>query len=74
MVSFHSLEDSIVKSFLKKEAGLDNPMSRYQPILADSKSAVSFHIINKSAIKPSDEEVRENYRARSSRMRVAVKL
>lgn len=74
VVSFHSLEDSIVKSFLKKEAGLDNPMSRYQPILADSKSAVSFHIINKSAIKPSDEEVRENYRARSSRMRVAVKL
>ncbi len=74
VVSFHSLEDSIVKSFLKKEAGIDQPMSRYQPISADSKSAIHFRIINKSAIKPSDEEVRENYRARSSRMRVAVKL
>lgn len=74
VVSFHSLEDSIVKSFLKKEAGIDKPMSRYQPILADSKSAIHFNIINKSAIKPSDEEVRQNYRARSSRMRVAVKL
>ena len=74
VVSFHSLEDSIVKSFLKKEAGIDLTMSRYQPILADSKSAVSFHIINKSAIKPSDKEIADNYRARSSRMRVAVKL
>jgi len=74
VVSFHSLEDSIVKSFLKKEAGIDKPMSRYQPILADSKSAIYFNIINKSAIKPSDEEVRQNYRARSSRMRVAIKI
>ena len=74
VVSFHSLEDSIVKNFLKKEAGIDLTMSRYQPILAESKSAVTFHIINKSAIKPSDEEVRNNYRARSSKMRVAIKL
>lgn len=74
VVSFHSLEDSIVKNFLKKEAGLDKPVSRYQAVLADSKSVNSFKIINKSAIKPSDEEVQENYRARSSKMRVAIKL
>jgi 16S rRNA C1402 N4-methylase RsmH len=43
-------------------------------VLADSKSVNSFKIINKSAIKPSDEEVQENYRARSSKMRVAIKL
>lgn len=74
VVSFHSLEDSIVKNFLKKEAGIDKTLSRYQPDFADSKSAINFQIINKSAIKPSDEEVRENYRSRSSRMRVAIKL
>ena len=74
VVSFHSLEDSIVKSFLKKEAGLDQPKSRYEPVFADSKCAVNFKIINKSAIQPRDEEVRQNYRARSSRMRVAIKL
>lgn len=74
VVSFHSLEDSIVKNFLKKEAGIDETASRYQPVDADSKSAVSFKIVNKSAIKPSTEEVRENYRARSSKMRVAIKI
>ena len=74
VVSFHSLEDSIVKNFLKQESGLDKTISRYQPVSANSEFAPSFKIINKSAIKPSEEEVQENYRARSSRMRVAVKL
>ncbi len=74
VVSFHSLEDSIVKNFLKKEAGLDAPKSRYEPVVEDSKSSITFRIINKSAIKPSEEEIAQNYRSRSSRMRVAIKL
>lgn len=74
VVSFHSLEDVIVKNFLKKEAGLDLTVSRYQPVVANLNFTPSFKIINKSAIKPSDEEVQENYRARSSKMRVAIKL
>jgi len=74
VVSFHSLEDSIVKSFLKKEAGLDQPTSRYLPIDEDSKSAVTFHIVNKSAIQPSAEEISENYRSRSSKLRAAIKI
>lgn len=73
VVSFHSLEDSIVKNFLKKEAGIDETFSRYEPLKADSKSAVSFKIVNKSAIKPTDEEINENYRARSAKLRAAIK-
>lgn len=73
VVSFHSLEDSIVKSFLKKEAGIDQTFSRYEPNFAQ-KSPASFEIVNKSAIKPSEEEVEKNFRARSSKMRVAIKL
>lgn len=72
VVSFHSLEDAIVKNFLKKEAGIDKSFSRYEPVTA-SKEA-SFKIVNKSAIKPSEDEVSRNYRARSSKMRVAIKL
>lgn len=73
VVSFHSLEDSIVKNFLKKEAGIDKTFSRYEPQVNNDKE-VAFKIVNKSAIKPSEEEVKNNVRSRSSRMRVAVKI
>ncbi len=74
VVSFHSLEDQIVKNFLKKEAGLDQTFSRYQPVNSQEKSHKNFHVITKSAISPSKEEVAMNPRARSAKMRVAVKL
>jgi 16S rRNA (cytosine1402-N4)-methyltransferase len=74
VVSFHSLEDQIIKSFLKKEAGLDQTFSRYQPEISGENSIKNFRLITKSAISPSEEEVAVNPRARSSKMRVAVKL
>ncbi len=74
VVSFHSLEDSIVKNFLKKEAGLDQTFSRYQPENTAAKSAKNFHVITKSALSPSLQEVAANPRSRSSKMRVAVKI
>ncbi len=73
VVSFHSLEDVIVKNFLKKEAGIDESFSRYEPKVAVEKK-VNFRIVNKSAIKPSEAEIAQNYRSRSAKMRVAVKL
>ncbi|NBV06818.1 MAG: 16S rRNA (cytosine(1402)-N(4))-methyltransferase RsmH [Proteobacteria bacterium] len=74
VVSFHSLEDSIVKNFLKKEAGLDQTFSRYQPENQTSKSIKNFLLLNKSAISPTKEEIAANPRARSAKMRAAVKL
>lgn len=75
VVSFHSLEDQIVKNFLKKEAGLDVSFSRYQPVEFEQKESVkNFQIINKSAITPTQEEIAINPRSRSSKMRVAIKL
>ena len=73
VVSFHSLEDSIVKSFLKKEAGLDQTFSRYQPVVESQKSPKNFEILTKSAIAPSKEEIAANPRARSAKMRVAIR-
>lgn len=73
VVSFHSLEDSIVKSFLKKEAGIAKTFSRYEPETTEGVE-VNFKILNKSAIKPTDEEVKNNVRSRSSKMRVAIKV
>lgn len=74
VVSFHSLEDQIVKSFLKKEAGLDQVVSRYQPEVAATNLVKNFQIITRSVISPSEEEIAVNPRARSSRMRVAVRI
>jgi 16S rRNA (cytosine1402-N4)-methyltransferase len=74
VVSFHSLEDQIVKSFLKKEAGLDQVFSRYQPESSKAESVKNFHVLTRSAISPTKEEVAANPRSRSSKMRVAIKL
>lgn len=73
VVSFHSLEDVIVKNFLKKCAGLDEISSRYEPLKIKDCDKI-FHIVNKSAIQASAEELQENIRARSAKMRVAVRL
>ena len=73
VVSFHSLEDKRVKAFLNARSGnLPNP-SRHAPDLGEPKQAPSFKLLKKGAIKPSIEECRANPRARSSRMRVAVR-
>jgi 16S rRNA (cytosine1402-N4)-methyltransferase len=75
VVSFHSLEDKIVKDFLKEQAGLSQSYSRYQPECSLPKNQKNnFKIITKSALCPSKEEVDLNPRARSAKMRVAIKL
>lgn len=74
VVSFHSLEDQIVKKFLKEEAGLNQVVSRYQPEIAQDKIHKNFQILTKSAISPSKEEVAANPRARSAKMRVAIRI
>jgi len=74
VVSFHSLEDAIVKNFLKEESGLSQTFSRYQPITSIQESPKNFQVITKSAISPKQEEVAANPRARSAKMRVAVRI
>ena len=75
VVSFHSLEDRIVKNFLKKQAGIDKTFSRYEPEIAlENKSKINFKILTKSALMPSQIEIENNPRSRSAKMRVAIKL
>lgn len=74
VVSFHSLEDGLVKEFLKKESGSNVSFSRYEPVFEDKNFTPTFKILTKSAIKPSENEIKFNNRSRSSRMRVAIKI
>ncbi|MEL6257484.1 MAG: 16S rRNA (cytosine(1402)-N(4))-methyltransferase RsmH [Pseudomonadota bacterium] len=70
VVTFHSLEDRIVKNFLRDRAGLAGGGSRHAPERADGPPA-SFELLARRAIAVSDEEATSNPRARSSKLRAA---
>jgi len=69
VISFHSLEDRIVKQFLQSHAKVEVP--RGLPVRDRDLPQSALEIIGR--LKPSDEEVRENPRARSAIMRIAEK-
>ena len=68
VVTFHSLEDRIVKRFLQLASGHEPNANRYAP--ATTQSTARFDLITK-AIGPDDRELAENPRARSAKLRVA---
>jgi 16S rRNA (cytosine1402-N4)-methyltransferase len=67
-VTFHSLEDRIVKRFLAARAGSRKSGSRHFPVNLDVRPP-SFRIINPKPISPSEEEIAANPRARSAKLR-----
>ena len=67
VISFHSLEDRIVKRYFKKRSS-PPVLPRGLPVM-DSTLAMPFKLIGK-AIKPDAGEVTENVRSRSSVMRI----
>lgn len=68
VISFHSLEDRIVKRFMRDQArGIQLP--RHVPVV-DSDAGKTLNLIGK-AIKPSEQEIATNPRSRSAVMRVA---
>jgi 16S rRNA (cytosine1402-N4)-methyltransferase len=72
IVTFHSLEDRMVKLFMRERSGLQGGGSRHMPEKAD-EARPSFEMPSKKAIEPTDAEIEANPRARSSRLRVAVR-
>lgn len=72
VVSFHSLEDRIVKSFLRQRSGSLPRKSRYLPSSPSSRAA-TFSLTSRGAQKPSDAEIDRNPRARSARLRAATR-
>lgn len=73
VVSFHSLEDRIVKEFFRSRSGETGGVSRHQPILMADSMPPAFFTGSRKVVKPSEEEVRCNPRARSARLRWAVR-
>lgn len=73
VVSFHSLEDRIVKKFLTERGGREPNVSRFAPPQSIKLSAPSFQIVNTRPLTPSKGELDVNPRARSARLRAAVR-
>ena len=73
VVTFHSLEDRIAKQFLRDRAGEVEGGSRYAPAQQQSGPAPSFTLPRRSVVKPSKAEEVVNPRARSAKLRLAVR-
>jgi 16S rRNA (cytosine1402-N4)-methyltransferase len=70
VVTFHSLEDRLVKHFLRERSGATPAGSRHRPAASSARPAASFEAVAKP-VRPSDAELRVNPRARSATLRVA---
>jgi len=72
VISYHSLEDRIVKNFLRRESR--NCICPPFVIECTCGHVASFKIINKEIITPTAEEVYLNPRSRSAKMRIAQRI
>lgn len=76
VITFHSLEDRIVKQFLAERSGKEVHASRHvpQPLPGSIKtSRPSFRIVNSRPLTPEKGELDVNPRARSARLRAAIR-
>lgn len=73
VVSFHSLEDGIVKSFMYERSGYIANASRHMPALQSEQKSPTFSLLKRRAIESSEEEIKINPRSRSAKLRMAVR-
>ena len=71
VVSFHSLEDRIVKNFFNFYSSIKKSPSRYLP-LNENKTSL-FKLVSKKPLVSSSKEVIENVRSRSAKLRYAIR-
>jgi 16S rRNA (cytosine1402-N4)-methyltransferase len=72
VISYHSLEDRVVKDFFRSESAARIPSGhKYLP---DIRTIPRLRVVTKKPIQPSVEEVARNPRARSAKLRVAERI
>lgn len=69
VVTFHSIEDRMVKRFMASRSGATGQGSRHAPVT--ERAPAAFEQVTRKAIAPDDQELAENPRARSARLRIA---
>ncbi len=71
IVTFHSLEDRIVKNFFNERAKISQG-SRFAPVLEQAKPTLE--LLYRKPVIASDKEISENPRSRSAKLRAVIKL
>ena len=71
VVSFHSIEDKIVKNFFNLNSNQNKNPSRYLP--SNNSKASLFKLFLKKALIPSEKEISKNIRSRSAKLRYAIR-
>ncbi|OYV32732.1 MAG: 16S rRNA (cytosine(1402)-N(4))-methyltransferase [Acidocella sp. 20-61-6] len=74
VVSFHSLEDRIVKRFFAQASGRAPGASRHHPAGLQSGQAPRFRLLTARPVLPGADELRDNPRARSAKLRAMERL
>lgn len=69
VISFHSLEDKIVKEIFKNNSFIEGDRLNF-----DTKKEVKYRLVNKKVIIPSDEELEVNPRSKSAKLRVIERI
>ena len=72
VITYHSLEDRIVKDFFKAETVVN--LSPKEDPLGLVKREARLKLVNRKPIVPTDVEIRDNYRARSAKLRAAERI
>ncbi len=72
VITFHSLEDRIVKQLFKKEAEIDD-LVKGLPVIPDEYKP-KIKLVNKKPILPSSKELEENSRSRSAKLRIIERV
>lgn len=73
IISFHSLEDRMVKQFMKKHSS-DPELPRGLPLFDSQIKSTKTMKLETKAIKPTDDEIKVNPRSRSAILRVCSKI
>jgi len=73
VVAFHSLEDRLVKKFFRSRSEAPSAGSRFSPVTEVAQFHPSFEMKVRNAVFPAEQEVLGNPRARSARLRWAVR-
>ena len=73
-VTFHSLEDRIVKKIFNITKDLGENPSRYLPTINQKEESTYLEKINNKAVKPSENEIMLNPRSRSAKLRSVIKM
>ncbi len=73
VVSFHSLEDRIVKNFMIRHSSSKPNQNRHMPQNLSVSEPVLFHVVTKKPIVPTSQELADNPRSHSAKLRCAIR-